>query len=216
LADRYGYTVAHYAARVRKLPKGFRRWDLQAPDGVSIAELAAVMGPMPADFDDWAMPLSNGLTMAHWAASLGKLPGDFTGWKIMSGHPSKGRAAAIEPGVPVAHFAATVSVLPRDFPLWGFTDSDGLPVATLAAMFGTLPEDVSDAVLAMPSRPDGNPIAQVVLERDGWGFPPGPCQTGVLRNRALAVWPGDDRCRRQGWAAVVGDRRTWAKGGGSA
>ncbi|MDR1856345.1 MAG: hypothetical protein LBR22_04200 [Desulfovibrio sp.] len=123
IADRFGWTVAHVAARYGNLPDGFDKWDIGAGKQFS-------RDGRPNKFDDW--------TVAHEAAKWGSLPSGFDGWDIEAGC-----------GWTVAHVAAQWGRLPRGVDQWNLCDDTGTTVAHEAARHGTLPWDAPDDVMGL-------------------------------------------------------------------
>lgn len=85
MANGLGWTVAHEAAKLGRIPAGFRRdqWnevdDFQTP----VANVAAKFGTLPADFEFWDIRDAEGYTPGHIAAINGKtdaLPASFNAW----------------------------------------------------------------------------------------------------------------------------------------
>jgi hypothetical protein len=66
-----GWTVAHSAASLRLLPKGFDNWSLRDGRGRTVAHVAAARGRLPEDFDGWGLADADGLTVADVAAARG-------------------------------------------------------------------------------------------------------------------------------------------------
>jgi hypothetical protein len=162
------------AAILGCLPEGFQAWD--ASDlGVTAADIAAASGTLPGNFDRWDMRSPDGATVAHRAVRRAPLPASVTPgvWLLLDGM-----------GNTVYHEAAEHRNLPAGFDMWELSRKDGLSVAHVAAMQGSLPPDVPDAVLRLtwrPSRGMAISVADVVL-----GELPIPLPTNCAETRRRA------------------------------
>jgi hypothetical protein len=66
----------------RFLPDGFQDWELADYWGWTVAHEAAKHGCLPPDFDRWELATNSGWTVAHVAAEHGHLPPDFDRWEL--------------------------------------------------------------------------------------------------------------------------------------
>ena len=83
LRDSFGFTPAHVAACVRRLPARFKFWDLKEDHaGWSVAHTAAKFNLLPKGFNKWDLSDKDGWTVAHALADFGVLPEDFNLWNL--------------------------------------------------------------------------------------------------------------------------------------
>ena len=84
-----GWTVAHEAAKLGRIPSGFRRdqWN-EVDDFMNpVANIAAKFGTLPEDFEFWDIRDDIGNTPGHVAAINGKtdaLPASFNAWDAVN------------------------------------------------------------------------------------------------------------------------------------
>lgn len=85
LDDGLGWTVAHEAAKLGRIPAGFSRGQWAEVDDFMnpVANIAAKFGTLPEDFEFWDIRDDIGNTPGHVAAINGKtdaLPASFNAW----------------------------------------------------------------------------------------------------------------------------------------
>jgi hypothetical protein len=142
LADKDGYTVAHFAAWSGTLPADIDRaiYKLADKNGTTVAHVAAWRGNLPVDIDRDVYKLANkfGTTVAHLVARYGHFPADIGRdiYKLTDKY-----------GATVAHVAAQFGHLPPEFEQWGMVDGEGRTVAEVAAVVYP-----PDSVLAASAR----------------------------------------------------------------
>lgn len=120
-------TIAHVAARLKKLPDDFTQWDLRRVDGSTVAhEHALWKMKMPESFNQWDLADQNGWTVAHEIARWGTLPESFTQWEMVD-----------RTGWTVAHEAIDCGRLPvKRFHKWYLKDNSGKGIkSTIAWLF---------------------------------------------------------------------------------
>jgi ankyrin repeat protein len=90
MANGLGWTLAHEAAKLGRIPAGFRRDQWNEVDSFQnpVANIAAKAGTLPEDFEFWDIRDDNGNTPGHIAAINGKawkLPVKFNAWDAKNG-----------------------------------------------------------------------------------------------------------------------------------
>jgi len=85
LADGLGWSLAHEAAKLGRIPAGFRldQWNAVDTFQTPVANVAAKFGTLPPDFEFWDIHDEEGNTPGHIAAingKIGALPASFNAW----------------------------------------------------------------------------------------------------------------------------------------
>ncbi|MDR1857114.1 MAG: hypothetical protein LBR22_08175 [Desulfovibrio sp.] len=159
--DAYGNSVAHYAATVNTLPENFNEWRITDAQDRTVAEVYMHRFTLPNGFSDWKIISSDKCSLLRNAAMYRKLPHDFDDWELeIHDFASVNR----KDHDCIAFFCAKIGALPKGFDKWDIHTEEGWTVAHEAAKRGTLPEDISDEILAMRGGKEGPTVAQTVLK----------------------------------------------------
>ncbi|MDR1857115.1 MAG: hypothetical protein LBR22_08180 [Desulfovibrio sp.] len=158
-----GSTVAHWAALAGTLPENFNDWRLTNENNESVAELWIRSFVFPKGFNDWEIPMAYGTSLLHKAIAFRRLPEDFDKWglDIPKYAPDNGKRDNS-----AAFFCAYIGAFPKGFDKWDIRTEGGWTVAHEAASRGTLPEDISDEILALREGKEGPTVAETVLKAD--------------------------------------------------